>query len=186
MALLRLFVFLCLLLPSFGQAAFIELGLSSNYRKSNLDADNFTETKSLTGSVSYYFMALSALEFSFTQGLTTVETDRSLTTGQTTKTEFQLLGLDFILSSGEREDRFRPYVKAGIVHVSSKIIIENNFATDTIKPESGIAPSVGVGVKILLNKHFSLRFGADMWSSPLSQDPIEYNYAGRAGISWLF
>ena len=131
-------------------------------------------------------MALSALEFSYTKGLTTVQTDPSLVTGQTAKTEFQLLGLDFILSYGQRESQFRPYLKLGLVHVSSKIIIQNSFATDTIKPSSGIAPSAGVGVKIVLSKQFSLRFGVDTWTSPLSQDPVEYNYAGRAGLSWIF
>lgn len=183
-----LFILLFCLTPLLAHSSFVEFGLSGSYRRSNLDENNFTETNSITASASYYFLAQSALELSFTKGLTTVRTNGSSVTEQTTKTEFQLIGLDFILSYGERESRFRPYLKMGMVYVDSKIIIQNSFSTtpDTIEPEAGIAPSAGIGAKILLSKHFSFRFGMDAWTSPLSQDPVEFNYAGRLGISWIF
>ena len=164
----------------------MEVGLSGSYRRSNLDQENFTDTKSITGSMTYYFYALSAVELSYTKGLTTVQTDPSLVTGQTAKTEFELIGIDLILSLGEKESLVKPYFKLGAVHVQSKIIIQNSFATDTIEPESGVAPSAGVGVKLALSKQLSVKLGLDCWTSPLSQKPVEFNYAARSGISWLF
>lgn len=166
--------------------AFMEVGVSGSYRRSNLDEDNFTESKTITGSFSYYFASLSAIELSYTKGLNTVQAgDISQATGQITKTEYQLIGLDFILSMG-KESAIRPYIKLGAVHVDSKIVIQNDFDADVIEPESGIAPSAGLGVKLLFGKQFSVRLGVDGWTSPLSQDPVVYNYAGKVGISWIF
>lgn len=166
-------------------AGFVEVGLSGSYRRSNLDEANFEESKSVTGSFSYYFMAMSALELSYTKGLSTVKA--SGTFEQTTQTEYELTGLDFVLSVGQRESSFRPYLKLGVVYIHRKILITTDIASPiTIEPDDGIAPSAGIGVKIVLDKRLSLKLGVESWTSPLGQEPVEYNYTGRAGISWIF
>jgi hypothetical protein len=170
-------------------AGLFEIGVSGSYRRSNLDEVNFTETTSITGSYSWYFMEMSALEFSYTQGLSKVNTAlQGGSINQKTQTEFTLIGVDFVLSLGGRQSSFRPYLKLGGVHVSRKILVSSDlFSPETIEPEDGIAPSAGIGVKLVLDKQLAIKLGVDAWTTPIGQDtPVEYDYAGRAGISWIF
>lgn len=171
-------------------AAALELGTDGSFRRTNLDKTNYTDNKSISGSISYYFMELSALELSYTKGLTTIKTQTipASISDQTTKTEYELLGVDFILSYGGRESAFRPYIKLGSVHVKREILVQNTFTTTPtiIKPEDGWAPSAGIGVKLLITQYFAIKLGFDAWTSPSGQKPVEYSYAGKAGISWLF
>lgn len=45
--------------------AFVELGANANYRRSAFDSNNYQELISYTGSISYYFMEMSAIELSY-------------------------------------------------------------------------------------------------------------------------
>ena len=47
-------------------------------------------------------------------------------------------------------------------------------------------PSTGIGLKLRLNKTLSVKIGLSAWTSPLGEDDPTVDYAGRAGISWIF
>lgn len=169
-------------------AGFLEIGASSNYRRSTINENNFQESISFTGSFSYYFWDQSALELSYTDGYSRVVTQPLGGLKRTTETEFEMYGADLVFGFGSRQDAFQPYVKAGAAYIDRKIAFQNDgFAKEIIPSEPGIVPSAGLGVKIRLSKTFSLKFGIDAWTTPPSDANNEtvVDYAGRAGISWL-
>lgn len=181
-------IFVILLLSGFSaHAGYLELGASANYRLSSIDSENYQESISYTGSVSYYFMESSALELSYTSGYSKiVVTPGDITTQYVTESNFSLTGLDLVFSVGGREDFFQPYLKLGGAYISKKIYRQiNGFSKDKIGEQSGTVPSAGIGFKILFTKTFSVKFGIDAWTSPLDEDPVTVDYAGRAGISWF-
>lgn len=172
-------------------AGFIEVGASGNYRRSTINADNFQESISFTGSVSYYFWDQSALEFSYTDGYSQVVTAQEGGLKRTTETEFEMIGVDLVFGFGDRQAAFQPYIKGGAARISRKIAFQTEGQEKVVIPASdGIVPSAGVGMKVRLTKTFSLKFGVDAWTTPPSDDdaddPTVVDYAGRAGISWLF
>ncbi len=168
-------------------AGYLELGSSANYRRSTINSENYQESTSYTGSISYYFMESSALELSYTSGYSKiVVTPGDITTQYVTETNFSLIGLDLVFSVGEREDVFQPYLKLGGAYIQKKIYRQlNGFSKDKIGEQSGTVPSAGLGFKLKISKTFSIKIGVDAWTSPLDEDPVTVDYAGRAGISWF-
>jgi len=67
---IRLYIFIIILLISLPQAfaGIFEISGTANYRRSQINDLNYQESQSVTASVSYYFMEMSALELSYTQG----------------------------------------------------------------------------------------------------------------------
>lgn len=168
-------------------AGFLELGATANYRRSTISDENYQESISYTGSISYYFWEMSAIEVSYTQGysklvVTPFGGDRS-----TTETDFSLLGLDLVLSFAGRKDMFQPYIKVGGAHISKEIYRQSaeGFSKVLIAEQSGVVPSAGIGFKIKISERFSVKVGVDAWTSPLEEDPVTVDFAGRAGISWF-
>ncbi|MCB0407496.1 MAG: hypothetical protein KDD34_04770 [Bdellovibrionales bacterium] len=168
-------------------AGFIELGTSANYRRSTIDSNNFQESISFTGSVAYYFWESSALELSYTEGYSQIVVTPIADSKTITETQFSLLGLDFVLSISGREDAFQPYLKMGGAVITKSIYrqIDGVTGKDKIAEQTGTVPSAGIGFKILLTKTFSIKIGVDAWTSPLNDDPVTIDYAGRAGLSWF-
>ena len=183
--LLPVFLFASMLLSPAAQAL-IELGATANYRKSLIDQNNFQESLSYTGSISYYLFEMSAIELSYTAGATrfVIQPDASLPKNTTTIT-FDLIGADFVFSLGQREDVFQPYFKTGIGHIRKEIrrSIEGG-ATTRIGIQEGLVPSAGVGFKLAVSQRLSIKVGIDAWTSPLDEDFFTVDYAGRAGLSW--
>ncbi|MBC86424.1 MAG: hypothetical protein CL677_04530 [Bdellovibrionaceae bacterium] len=187
-----LLVFFSVTLFSYGSLAGVtELSLSTNYRNQKIDSNNFTNSLSYTGSISYYFWEMSALELSYTKG----ESKQSFRlTGDTESTvattEFELIGVDFVLSFAERKAAFQPFVKVGAAHIDKVFLLDPAGGTEAeTGSQSGIAPSAGVGMRIRFTQTFSLKMGVDAWASPInddSDDPETVDYAGRVGISWMF
>lgn len=168
-------------------AGFVELGTTANYRKSTIDADNFQESISYTGSISYYFLESSALEVSYTSGYSQIVVTPSGSNKTITETEFALIGLDLVLSMGSKKDPFQPYMKIGGAHISKKFFREvPGFGKQKIGEQKGTVPSAGIGLKLRLTNTFSIKVGVDAWTSPLDEEPVTVDYAGRAGLSWFF
>lgn len=168
-------------------ANYIELSATTNYRKSSIDRENFQESVSYTGSISYYFWEMSALELSYTNGLTELNIKPPGEPKTTNTTVFQLIGLDLVISFAGREDFFQPYVKAGGAYLEKKATQEvEGFGVRRIPSVHGIVPSGGLGFRLKLNQQFSFRAGIDAWTSPMDQKVKTVDYAGRAGISWFF
>jgi drug/metabolite transporter superfamily protein YnfA len=178
---IRLLVaFAVVVLPLSLSAGVFEIGVSGSYRTNTID-DNKSVSKSIRSSVAYYFLSMSAIEASFTNGLSEQET-----IDYESQTSFQLIGLDFVLSLAEKKASFRPYLKVGGVYLVRSIIYKQVGFSKEVYEDEGLAPSAGAGLRIILTKNFALKFGGDAWTSPLDAEKKTYDYAARAGISWVF
>lgn len=188
----KLFFFILLLsLTSVAHAGFYEVSATGNYRKSFLDKENFQESLSYTGSISYYFWEMSALELSYTLGRQIAVLKTSTLDPKTVlTTDFEMFGLDLVFTLASKEDAFLPYIKLGGAHLEKSMTREREFPTGTSVEHppgvNGWVPSLGVGFKIRMTQTLSIKIGADAWSSPLDKDPVIWDYAGRAGLSWMF
>ncbi|MAE74724.1 MAG: hypothetical protein CL675_11560 [Bdellovibrionaceae bacterium] len=183
-----LFILLCgVLLGPQAEAQFFELGLSANYRQTTIDSDNYGQSLSLTGSFSYYFSALSAIEFSYTEGLGQEGFESVIEGSIKTRTTFRLVGADLVLSFAEREQTFQPFIKVGIAHVKKERFLqpEGQFE-QRVANQEGTVPSGGIGFRYRLTETLSFKFGLDAWTTPLDEDPVTIDTAGRAGVSWFF
>lgn len=186
-----LVVLLSLLVTPSVHAGFIEVGASGNFKRVNV-ADDVTDTqRSVTGSLAYYFTEMSALELSYTDGLQKSEVKSTTGLGQTISVQYSMVGLDFILTMGERDAILRPYFKAGAAYILEKkrtTEFEFNPAASSVSEEDpALVPSAGLGFRLLLTKNWSLKAGVDVWSSKsISEDNAKLDYAGRLGLSWMF
>lgn len=177
-------------MPNLGQAGVFELGASTSYRKSTITKDNFSTSESYTGSLGYYFTDSSALEFSYTNGFS-----RAVTTEAETKAFFTVYGVDFILTIGPKGATFRPYIKLGAAQIYKEIRYKQTDMDPlpAIK-SSGIAPSAGLGFRLMFTETFALKVGLEGWTSPINDSEksegetreTTYDVAARAGISWMF
>ena len=168
-------------------AGIMEVGASASFRRSTINDDNYQESLSYTGSVSYYFWEMSALELSYTQGSALLSVKPADDTKITTKSSFRLIGVDLVITFASRESVLQPYLKLGGAHIEKKIVREPEGMDATeIESPAGIVPSAGLGFKIKLSKTFSIKVGVDGWTSPLNEDDPTVDYAGRAGVSWMF
>ncbi|MBX7231787.1 MAG: porin family protein [Bdellovibrionales bacterium] len=168
-------------------AGFMEVGASGNYRISKINSNNYQEMVSYTGSLSYYFWEMSAMELSYTQGNQIVVLQIPSDNKTTTTTFFELIGLDLVITLADKQSDFQPYVKMGGAYIKKEIVrtIES-LGSDRIDSPAGLVPSAGVGFRIKLSTNFSIKAGVDAWTSPLKQNPVTIDYAGRAGVSFLF
>ena len=167
-------------------AGVMEVGASLSFRRSIIDDNNFQEALSYTSSLSYYFWKNSALEISYTHGSSLLVIKPVDDTKIITKSSFRLIGMDLIITFASLQSRVQPYVKIGGAHISKRIVREPEGmdATEIASP-SGIVPSAGLGLKLKLNKTFSIKVGLDTWTSPLNKEKPTVDYAGRAGIAWI-
>lgn len=180
-----LFIFL-LHFSSTSFAGVFEFGGSGSWRKSAFDKDNFSEMTSWTGSFSYYFLELSALELSYTDGVSRQSVKPVNDIKSISVTNFQLTALDLVITLAGKEDAFQPYIKLGGGYLNKQIYNQiDNYPMKSAGNVHGLVPSAGVGLKWFFTKDFNIRLGLDAWTSPPSQQPVVVDYAGRAGLSFL-
>lgn len=171
------------------QADFTEIGGAINYRRSSFDSNNYEELISYTASISYYYMEQSAIELSYTNGysIISVKPEDPIDPLYVTQTNFQLLALDFVFSLAEKDDTFQPYVKIGGGYLKKDVFEQiDGGDTDLISHAEGLVPSGGIGFRIMVTKQFSVKFGLDAWTTPPTEQPVTVDYAGTAGVAWLF
>lgn len=180
-------------LLSFGplcQAGFVELGGSVNYRRSSFDSQNYQELISYTGSVAYYFMEMSALELSYTNGYSDMSISspyNPIESRYETYTNFQLLALDLVFSFAEKEDMFQPYIKLGGGYLKKQVFFQvNGGDIDLVSSQEGMVPSGGIGCRLMLTRSIAIKLGLDAWTTPPTEQPVTVDYAGSLGASWLF
>ena len=189
-----LFLAIILLTTAQAHAGFVEIGGSFGLKKTTIDEGAYEMSQSETGSVSYYFDESSALELSYTNGYTKQAFNESLPGGHVTTMFYSMAGLDFIYTFGTRETRFRPYLKVGTNYIIDKRIVDQYRGTDgnwnpahTEPVAPTFVPSAGAGFRIGISENLSLKVGVDAWTSAaVSARPINIDYAGRAGISFMF
>ena len=170
-------------------AGFFVIGASGRYKHQNIDKDAWDKSQSITGSITYYLDEMSAFELSYTDGISKRFIGSTSGNNHITTIYYRMTGLDFIYTLGDRETEIRPYAKIGAVYIFEKRMVDQfePFAP-VIKEESpALVPSGGLGVRFLLTKSLSLKAGFDIWTSrPVDQTPLDYDYAGRVGLSWMF
>ena len=194
-AMFRVAIVALVMLPAISASAgFIEIGASGSYRKTNIDVDAYDESFSYTGSIGYYLSEASAIELSYTNGQDTRVISDTIQNAHVTYLYYQTAGADFVYTFGAKESAFRPYLKAGVVYILSKEIVDQYRLPDgtyfpalTLSDAAGLAPSAGFGFRIAVTDSLSFKIGVDGWSSrPLTDPPITFDWFGRAGLSWLF
>ena len=183
-----LFLILIALTSQVSNAGIMEVGTSVSYRSSHIDSNNYQTSFSTTASISYYFWEMSAIELSYTNGVSKVNIKQGTDPSYTILTGFDMYGIDFVLTFASRESAFQPYIKLGAAQMDKEIYRE--VEGNSIGGSSGTVPSAGIGFKIKLTKTFSIKMSIDSWISDdedisnVNSDNLDY--AARAGISWLF
>jgi outer membrane protein W len=185
---------LVLILLAFGSvtasAGFYEVGGSANYRYSGYDANNYIQSLSYTASVSYYFWEMCAVEVGYTTGYSKQVSGGSGSTidpKETIEDNISLTSADLVLSFSGRQDPIRPYVKLGGGYlVKDRFRRINSDNESLIAHQEGLVPSGGLGLSINITAGMSIKLGVDAWTSPPKVQPVIVDYAGRAGISWMF
>jgi hypothetical protein len=191
MHLLRLTSLIIVLLASqISLAGVIELGAQANYRGTNFDPSHADVSESGTGSIGYYFWDVSAIEFSYTRGASE-QTQPEYTAYQ----DLTAYGMDLMITLANKESSLKPYIKLGAAYVDKNL---REFFPGGLLPISiethGVAPSAGLGFKLMLTERFALKAGFDASSSPLffysstSADPntVTYDFSAYGGLSILF
>ena len=170
-------------------AGFIELGASANYRSSGYDKNNYIESLTYTASASYYFWEMCAWEVNYTRGGSKQVTKGkdTLDPKTTIQDDIQMTSLDLVLSFAGRQDPLRPYIKFGGGYLTKTRFRKiNNDPREKISEQDGLVPSAGLGIALNITKEFSIKIGVDAWTSPMKESPVVVDYAGRAGMSWIF
>ncbi len=188
----KLLFVLSLTLPVVSNAGIFEVGVTGSYRKSTVDDYNWEDRKEIGASVSYYFWAQSAIELSYTARLSTKSIGTATPSVQRTEiqTEELYYGADLVLSLTDMKSSIRPYIKGGALYIHKKEQYQQ--VQPTTDPanyapfQDGWAPSVGAGIKIGLTETMSIKVGLETWNMTLYNGQKQYDYAGRAGLTWLF
>ncbi len=174
-----------LLLSSFAQAGIFEISATGNYRKTYYDSTHSTAMESGTFGLAYYFWELSALELSFTRG-----DANQVAPEYTAYQTFTAYGVDFLVTMANRESVIKPYLKAGASYIVKSLRYFDPVLGGTSSVNSqGIAPTAGIGFKIMIGQQFAIKTGVDVSSSPLPGDdrnPVTYDFSANAGVSFLF
>lgn len=166
---------------------YTELGASYGYKTQTYDQDNSNKTESITGSVSLYFWERIALELSYTDATSIVES-KAFTSDprRTVEQRSQVLGSDLIFVLADKKALFQPYIKGGVAQISrtqkTKIEGQDSYSNN---PDQAIAPSYGAGLKVALTETFGLKFSYDAWKTPVGGSTQTDDSAFRAGITWI-
>jgi opacity protein-like surface antigen len=187
-------LFLCLTLASINSYALLtEFSVSYAQKKTYFNADNFNNTESKTGSVSFYFMEKLAIELSYTDA--SILREETIFNGntfqqQTSLQKVTVYGSDFIFMLTDKKSMVQPYLKAGVSQIkktlsnkSSEVLIYNS------DPINAVSPSYGAGLKISLTETFGLKFSYDAWRTETkdslgNKSTIE-DSSIRTGITWI-
>ncbi|QLY24836.1 outer membrane beta-barrel protein [Bdellovibrio sp. KM01] len=187
-----LFASLCALLSvtafSFSAHAIaIELGAQYGHKTQTYDTNNYNEMESMTGSMSFYLWERIALELSYTDAQSVVVSKAYASDPKrTTIQRSQILGSDLILILADKKALFQPYIKGGLAQINRKqtIKIENQDTYEN-EPDSAVAPSYGVGLKISLTETFGIKLSYDAWETPIGGGSKTNDSAIRAGVTWM-
>jgi opacity protein-like surface antigen len=174
-------------LPSL--ALVTEIGIQYGRKKTSFDADNYTDSESITGSLSFYFMEKLAVELSYTDANAVreekvVSSSTSLT--QTVVQKTTVLGADLIFVLMDRKAFLQPYIKGGMAQITRRQEMKiNTLNTIVIEPETATVPSYGAGLKIAITDTFGIKLSYDAWQTPIGGGTVTNDSQIRAGISLL-
>lgn len=184
--------FALLLTAQNAHALFTELSLSYNYKKTNFDEQNMTESQGTTTSISFYIWERVALEVAYTNSLFVKKESEVSTPGSTSirrvtqKSDIYETNLQYLLTP-DRKATFQPYIKGGAAYISKRqeVQVDGDFPWEQ-RPTPGWGPSLGIGAKIFMTDALSLRLSYDLVRTPIDGTTTADDISGRAGISWMF
>lgn len=187
---LQLFAFAGLfLIPSISSAIATEIGINYSRKKTSFDADNFLDSESTTGSISFYFMEKLALEMSYTSAVGVREekvlAGTTVISQQTVVQTTQVYGADLIWVLSDRRSFFQPYIKGGAAQIRRVQDVKVNSLVYSLEPEVAVAPSYGVGFKLALTDQFGIKISYDGWQTPIGEGQVSNDASVRAGITWM-
>lgn len=170
------------------QAFFTEVGASYGRDKKTFDANNYIDSESLTGSLSFYFMDRVALELSYTDATVLRQEKASVTDAKRNILQkTQIIGADIILMLADRKDFFQPFIKGGGAQINRRQEIDiDGFGKQTLAPESATVPSYGLGLKLMVTDAFSIKIAYNVWQTPIGGGDKTDDTALKAGVSWIF
>ncbi|MNL01693.1 hypothetical protein D3C87_1221710 [compost metagenome] len=172
---------------STAQALYTELGVNYGRKTTTFDKNNTSDSESVTGSISFYFLERVALELSYTDAYgIRKEKAYSGDAQRTTTQKSQIIGADLILMFADKKALFQPYIKAGGAQIvrEQEVKIEG-LDTYTIAPETATVPSYGVGIKIPFTESFGIKLSYDVWKTPIGDGAQTDDSSIRAGITWV-
>ena len=177
---------------SFGSASagLMEVSYTYSTRNSFIDDDNFQKSYSHTGSFAWYFLEMSAIEFSYTKGESEISGKPSdETTPIVFLTQFEMYDTSLILTFAGKNSFFQPYIKGGAAWIDKVIYrtdstVANKKVSETDRTDA--VPSWGVGFKLFVTKNMSLKASYDTWKAGESGSDERWDDAVRAGLSILF
>jgi hypothetical protein len=170
-------------------AGVFEIGAQANYRSTNFDPTHSDVMESGTGSIGYYFWGLSALELSYTRGAALQQQPE-----YSAYQDLTAYGIDFMITMANKDSALKPYIKLGAAYVDKNLReIFPNLPAISIETR-GIAPSAGLGFKLMITQQFALKAGMEASTSPVfmyystSPDPntITYDFSANGGLSIFF
>lgn len=172
------------------RALYTELGISYSYMKRAFGELDVIENQSTTASVSFYLWERVALELSYTNGLyVKKEREASLTdTSQRVTTQYtNMYESNLIYVFADRKATFQPYVKGGGAYIKKKQVVQiGNDPPFSLEPDPGLAPSYGVGMKILVSDSLAIRGSFDTVRTPVDDSNTVDDVTGRLGVTWIF
>lgn len=181
-------ILLVFLIASPAFAGVMEVSYTYATRSSFIDADNFQKSTSHTGSFAWYFLEMSALELSYTKGNGEVSYKSPSTTPIKILTELEIYDASLVFTLAQKDWTFQPYIKGGAAWVDKKIYkedaIEVKLQSKTDKTEP--VPSWGVGFRLLMSQHISLKCSYDRWRTGKSGNDDIWDDSVRAGLSVMF
>lgn len=183
----RLFLLLTsvLFVSSEAHAIFTEVGLSYSRKRTSFDADNYLDSESLTGSLSFYFMEKLALEISYTDA-SGVREEKTAFSQQTVLQDTTVYGADLIWMLADRKAFFQPYLKGGAAVIRRKQTVKySTLNTAILEPETSTAPSYGVGFKLNLTDTFGIKIAYDAWKTPVGGGVFSNDDSVRVGVTWM-
>jgi hypothetical protein len=179
-----------LIIAQDASALMTEFGVQYWRKKTSFDADNYLDSESLTGSISFYFMERLALELSYTDATAVREekiySGSTVIQQQTVVQVTNVIGADLIFVLSDRKAFLQPYIKGGAAQITRKQEVKvNNLNTYELDPEKAIVPSYGAGLKIAVTDTFGIKLSYDAWQTPIGGGTVTNDSQIRAGVSWL-
>jgi Outer membrane protein beta-barrel domain len=170
-------------------AGMMEISTSYSIRDSSIDDYNYTKNEAWTGSFAWYFLELSAIELSYTNG--TAEQSLSPDNGTTVDkyyAKFEMYGADLVFTFAGKDSFLQPFIRGGVAYLNKKFYKEDTAGTVTNYgvPIEDTVPSYGAGFKIRITQGFSIKMSYDTWRSGNANDKDIWDEAIKAGVSWMF
>jgi hypothetical protein len=183
-----LVLLMLLILPLSAPAMFTEVGLNYSRKKTTFDANNDYDSESTTGSLSFYFAEKLALELSYTEAVGIQHQQASSADPlRTVYQKTQVMGADLIVVFADKKALFQPFIKGGAAQITRRQEIKDgNFDTQPLAPDTAIAPSYGLGIKIALTDTFGLKASYSVWQTPIGGGAKTNDDAVSAGVTWMF